>query len=61
MNVSCGSEILDLTTNLTDVEAHIDSLSASGNTYIPAGLIWGWRMLDPDLPYGGYGYGSAIR
>jgi len=53
MNVTCGTELLDLTTNMVDVEAKIDSLTASGNTYIPAGLIWGWRMLDPDQPLGG--------
>lgn len=53
MNRSCGTEILDLTTNLNDVEAHIDSLTASGNTYIPAGLIWGWRLLDASEPFGG--------
>lgn len=53
MNKSCGTEILDLTTNLNDVEDHIDSLTASGDTYIPAGLIWGWRMLDASEPFGG--------
>ena len=52
MDVTCGTEILDLTDNLAAVEAHIDSLSASGNTYIPAGLAWGWRALDPNLPLG---------
>jgi len=53
MNVSCGSEVLDLTTNLLDVENKIDSLVANGNTYIPAGLIWGWRLLDGNEPFGG--------
>lgn len=53
MNVTCGTEILDLTDNLEDVGNHIDSLSASGNTYIPAGLMWGWRLLDADQPLGG--------
>ncbi|NNE57858.1 MAG: VWA domain-containing protein [Hellea sp.] len=53
VNVWCGSEILDLTSNLDAVEAKINSLNANGYTYIPAGLAWGWRMLDPDLPLGG--------
>lgn len=53
MNVSCGTEILDLTSSLTDVEAHIDGLATTGYTYIPAGLIWGWRMLHASEPFGG--------
>ena len=52
MDVTCGTEILDLTDDLAVVEAHIDSLSATGYTYIPAGLAWGWRALDPNLPLG---------
>jgi len=61
MNVNCGSEILDLTDNLDDVEDKIDSLIASGNTYIPAGLAWGWRMLDHNLPLGGLTNSQADR
>lgn len=53
MNVTCGSEILDLTSNLNDVGTHIDNLTAAGNTYIPAGLVWGWRLLDASEPFGG--------
>ena len=48
----CPNEILRLTTDLDDVEDHIDDLVAKGSTFIPAGLIWGWRMLDPDKPFG---------
>lgn len=53
MNITCGAEILDLTTDLTAVSAHIDSLTTSGNTYIPTGLAWGWRLLHADNPFGG--------
>ncbi len=52
MNVECGEEVLPLTTDMTQVKARIDSLTASKNTYIPAGLINGWRMLDADKPFG---------
>lgn len=51
MNIQCGEEILPLTMNITDVKTKIDSLSASGMTYIPAGLIWGWRLLDASEPF----------
>lgn len=50
MNETCGEELLPLTDNLNSVESKIDSLTASGNTYIPSGLIWGWRSLDADQP-----------
>ena len=29
----------------------IDSFRAGGWTYIPAGLMWGWRVLSPNEPY----------
>jgi len=61
MNVECGSEILDLTEDLDSVLSRIDSLSASGNTYIPTGLSWGWKLLDPSLPFGGLSNKEARR
>ena len=51
MDQTCGSEVLSLTDNLNDVEDHIDALVATGDTFMPAGLIWGWRLLDPDQPF----------
>ncbi|WP_188910617.1 pilus assembly protein TadG-related protein [Salinarimonas ramus] len=50
MNVSCGSPILEPTTNLASAKAHIRSLRTDGETYIPAGLMWGWRTLTPHAP-----------
>lgn len=61
MNVSCGSEILDLTQDLSNVGDHIDGLVPSGNTYIPAGLVWGWRILEPSEPFGGLTNSEAKR
>lgn len=51
MNQTCGEEVLELSDDMTAVKAKINSLSASGNTYIPVGLINGWRMLDADRPF----------
>jgi len=42
----CNEEILPLTNNLTNVKSVIASLGAAGSTYIPSGLVWGWRALD---------------
>ena len=43
--------IMPLTTDLRAVEDHIDAFETTGQTYIPAGLIWGWRTLDPAEPF----------
>lgn len=52
MNVSCADPILEITQDLDAVKAKIQGLSASQNTYIPAGLAWGWRLLEANNPYG---------
>ena len=50
MDTSCGKEILPLTTDVAAAKAKVASLSASGNTYLPAGLAWGLRALTPSKP-----------
>jgi hypothetical protein len=47
----CPRPILPLTDDLTQVKASIDNLVAEGNTYIPAGLLWGWNILDDSKPF----------
>jgi len=51
MDVTCSNELTDLTTDQTTLDDAIDALSASGNTYIGAGLTWGWRLVSPDAPF----------
>ena len=51
MNRSCGQTVLPLTDNLTLAKRKVDSLTGSGQTYMPAGLMWGWRTLNPSAPY----------
>lgn len=51
LNVSCGNELLPLTGDKNTVLSAINGLSASGNTYIPSGLVWGWRALSPGAPF----------
>jgi len=50
-NRTCGVPMVPLTRNLVDARRTIDSLTASGSTYIPAGLQWGWRALDESPPF----------
>ncbi len=48
---SCSREITTLTSSKSTISNEIDNMSASGNqTYIPAGLMWGWRALSSDVP-----------
>lgn len=59
MNASCGSELTPLTDDETTVTNSIDALTASGDTYIPSGLTWAWRLLSPSEPFAqGVAYGA---
>jgi Flp pilus assembly protein TadG len=51
MNQTCGSPIVPLTTNKTTVKSAINAMGASGETYIPAGLVWGLNILSPGQPF----------
>jgi Mg-chelatase subunit ChlD len=50
MNVSCGRPVTLLTNSVSTLRNAISALSASGNTYIPAGLQVGWHVLTPRIP-----------
>ncbi|MYN13511.1 hypothetical protein GSY71_10225 [Pusillimonas sp. TS35] len=36
-----------LSNDLTTINSAIDAMQANGNTLIPTGLLWAWRMLNP--------------
>jgi Flp pilus assembly protein TadG len=40
-----------LSTNFSGLKSQIATMDAGGNTYIPAGLIWGWNILSPGAPF----------
>lgn len=46
----CGTELLALTNNMTTVKEKIDSMTVRHETYIPSGLVWGWRALEEEAP-----------
>lgn len=50
-NQPCASPIVPLTTNKTVVKAAINALVANYETYVPAGLNWGWNVLSPTAPF----------
>lgn len=50
MNKTCSAQVTPLSTDVATLKAAITAVSASGNTYIPAGLAWGFNMLSPQTP-----------
>lgn len=51
-NIYCPSKpLLRLTNVKQDVLNEIAGMSPSGNTLIPAGLMWGWHLLSPNGPF----------
>ena len=51
MNVSCARPVTRLTDSKSEIINEIDALTATGDTYIPAGLMWGWRLMSSDAPF----------
>jgi Flp pilus assembly protein TadG len=51
MNVNCPPQLTELTPSRPKVLQAIAALSTSGNTYIPAGLTWGWATLSKATPF----------
>jgi Mg-chelatase subunit ChlD len=43
--------LMPLTKNLTAVKTHLGGMVATGATYIPTGLLWGWNLLDSKEPF----------
>ncbi len=49
---SCyASEMVRLTGQKGVIQSGINGMVAKGNTYIPAGLIWGWRLISDSIPF----------
>ena len=51
MNASCTAPITPLTNDSSKMRNVVDAMVATGNTYIPEGLMWGWRILSPGAPF----------
>ena len=47
----CGDEMMPLNNDFTKMKSLINGLSTSGDTYLPSGLMWGWRALTPSVPF----------
>ncbi len=60
-NAWCTSELVPLTNDKAKLKSKITDLVPVGNTYIPAGLLWGWNLLDSNAPYSQGKTKSAIE
>lgn len=49
-NITCGAEVMPLTKNMNNARRSIKSLKPQGWTYVPSGVVWGWRTLEGELP-----------
>jgi len=45
------SELTRLTNNKETIRSGIGKMKARGETYLPAGLMWGWRALSDSIPF----------
>ena len=59
-NQGCGLEpVMRLTDNFTALKSAVNRMTATGNTNIPMGLMWGWHALSPNAPFrDGQAYGT---
>jgi Flp pilus assembly protein TadG len=51
LDLGCGSQLTPLTTNMTTVRSAITALKATGETYIPSGLAWGFNVISNPIPF----------
>ena len=50
LNLTCNSEMIPLTNDVSKVKTTIKNLTTKDNTYIPSGLAWGFNALSPAVP-----------
>ena len=53
LNTNCGVELQTLSKNMTKAKSTVSSMTAAwnnGDTYLPSGVLWGWRTLDESVP-----------
>jgi len=51
LNVGCSNKLMPLNHDRDLILQQINAMSASGETYIPSGLAWGWRLLSNVEPF----------
>lgn len=61
LDIYCYNEVVPLTSNESTINTAINNLGAWGDTYIPAGIAWGWRILSPGVPFDESQFGKTDK
>ncbi len=59
MNRSCARPLTEMTADKNKIVREIDAMTDNGATYIPAGLMWGWRVVSGEEPFANNSSGSS--
>lgn len=51
VNTSCSTAITPLTNDYTKLRKAVAAMVANNETYISAGVLWGWNALSPVMPF----------
>ena len=51
MDETCSTPVTPLTTDRQTIRDAINAMAPDGDTYIPEGVMWGWRLLSPQAPF----------
>lgn len=52
-NKGCNLQpLIRLTDDYSALRAAVNNMTASGNTNVPLGAVWGWHTLSPNAPFG---------
>jgi Flp pilus assembly protein TadG len=59
-NKGCDLQpLIRLTDNYASLRTAVNNMTATGNTNVPLGTMWGWHTLSPNAPFGdGRAYGT---
>lgn len=47
----CPTELTDLSSDKTELITKLEAMAVRGDTYIPAGLTWAYRLMTPQTPF----------
>ena len=48
---NCGTPLHRLSSDTESLKTRISAITAAGDTYIPTGLLWGWRTISRNAPF----------
>lgn len=51
LNTSCSTPLTPLSSSKSSLKSAINAMTTNGDTYIPSGLAWGWRVLSSTAPF----------